>query len=197
MLTGKGLERMIEVNSAHGGTHLDHLGRALRACGLMPTGGRGLSAPKIDATAAANFLIGICMSGTPLACAQKVASYRMAAASWSGILEGVGGRKPAPEAFAGCETFGEAMEALLGRLVHEAPVHEIRIVAEWPRAEIALTDGRRFFYGFAGFEEGRAAGARVVAIKSTMVIPVSILSQVSVELMEAGENGVTRWVGEP
>jgi hypothetical protein len=185
-MTGKDLERLLASHSAVSAAHLDHLGRALRAAGLMPLGGRGITAPRLDATAAANMLIAFGCGDAPLTAAGKVAPYRAAAASWSGIYS-ADWKRPEPRDFAGCATFGEAVETLLSPAVHGMDVRAVQFVHEWPRAEITMKSGESFFYGPASRGEAEAAGFRALPITQRSVIPVSILSAVALELAEKDE----------
>ncbi len=188
-MTGKDLERLLVEFSQCGETHLDHLGRALRASGLMPTGGRGTSAPKIDHTHAANVLIGMSIGGTPLASASRVPVYRRLKPSWSGI-----GSPPHLDTLAVFgDTFGEAIEfMLLGRVPN---LREVQIVREWPRAIIDLKDGKRFFYGYASFADAEAAGERVSPVHTRTILPVSVLSQIHCDL-EGADGDAGELVGQ-
>lgn len=180
-MTGKRFERLLARFTQYGEAHLDHLGRALRASGLLPTGGRGTSALQIDHTHAANVLIALAIGGPPLSAAARVPAYRMLQPGWCGI----GTKPPAGALNVFGDTFGEAVEfMLLGRVPN---LREVQIVKEWPRAVIELNSGRPLIYGFASSDEVGVCETSSV-VHSRTILPTAVFSRVRAFLEGSGAN---------
>ena len=62
---------------------------------------------------------------------------------------------------------------LLGRVL---TLRAVQIVREWPHAMNDLKDWRRFYYGYATFEEPRDAGEATSLIHSRTILPASVFS---------------------
>ena len=58
-MTGKELEVLLAEHTSLSASFLEHVGRAMRAADMLPTGGRGLHAPDLTAGHVANYLLGV------------------------------------------------------------------------------------------------------------------------------------------
>lgn len=104
------LEMLLSKFSGRTATDLDQRARRLRESRMVPSVGPGRYAPEIDASHAATMIIAAAASSKAVDAVQGVATYSPMIAVHDG--------------FAGCKTFGEAMESILasdivaGRILH-------------------------------------------------------------------------------
>jgi hypothetical protein len=189
-MTGKELERLLEAMQPHGAAQLDHLGRGLRAAGMMPLGGRGTSAPELDAQAAANMLIALAVAEKPPEGARAVLAYAPMEASASGE-----GKSRQARPFLGCATFGEAMQTILASVDTASKVKEVLVFQTWPRALIRCSNSDHdAFYGFADYAAAAAAGYRATPSGPIFRYSGSTLAEIALEIEAEADSGCG-WTG--
>lgn len=146
------LENLLARYSSRTASELDQYARALRAVGLLPTGGRGRQVPEIDPTHAASLLSAAALGLPPAETAAAVATY---AALTPSDGERFG--------FAGAQTFGEALTMLLTDPHGELGLHSIEICRTWPLATIILHNGQRYAFGYQKPTDAGLTGNRPMA----------------------------------
>src|SRR5207248_9225470 len=124
LMISRKLESYLDISTPLGATAIGHTFRYLRAAGLLPSAGRGLSSPPLTTLEAANGIVGIC-APSPADAPQFVLERMAAEASWSGIT--VKGAQPPITKFAGCETFGEALVQIIEGWKNESGVRAVAI----------------------------------------------------------------------
>ena len=158
---------------------IDHTSRALRAAGLMPIGGRGPHAAQLTAQHVANLIVGM---NAPTA--SRSAEFVV---TWNSTSPADG----EAYGFAGCETFGEALTAILEDSNDRLEVANVVINLDWPQAEINLDDGRKFKFGSP--EDARRLGYTTTASHRQFFIGPGALSQIAIHLQEELDGDVTNY----
>ena len=180
-MTGKDLERSLASLTPASAAFLDHTGRALRAAGLMPLGGRGVQAPAITAQHAANMLLGTALADAPPQAPGLVTTYSALPASWSGHLRT--GKPDEIKPFVACETLGEALAAILSNVALAFEVSEIRINRSWPHAVIVAKNPEHTgYYGFASYEDAKQVGFRTSPCALVFHVPTGSLQHLANDL---------------
>lgn len=174
-MNGKELERKLSVLVPRTHTQLDHFGRALRAAGLLPLGGRGLAAPEITPQHAANMLIALAVAEKPGDAPNAVTSY-----SAMPMAE----CDPAIGATA-AETFGQALLEILTHSTSGPNIYSVRICRSWPLA-IIETDRGNVTYGCVSSVDACEAGFQTWGAREEFCYTPGLLSQINYEL--AGGN---------
>ncbi|PGH56520.1 hypothetical protein CRT60_16490 [Azospirillum palustre] len=175
-MNGKDLERKLSVLVPRTHTQLDHFGRALRAAGLLPLGGRGLAAPEITPQHVANMLIALAVAEKPGDAPNAVIGY---------AAMPVAECDAAADIDAVADTFGEALLEILNPSAAGPEVLSVRICRSWPLAIIETKQGE-YSYGYATNETAREAGFQTWGAREEFRYGAGVLSQIAFEL--AGGN---------
>ena len=163
---------------------IDHTSRALRAAGLMPIGGRGPHAAQLTAQHVANLLVGM-NAPTAAQSAEFVVTWNSTSPA-DGEAYG----------FAGCETFGEALTAILEDSNDQLKVANVVINLDWPQAAINLDNGGKFEFGSP--EDARRLGYATTASHRQFFIGPGVLNQLAIHLQEELDSDATEsgWLGD-
>lgn len=98
--------------------------------------------------------------------------------------------------FAGRETVGEALVALLENADLASAVEEIRIYTSWPRVEIQGANAKDAgYYGYAHHKGAAENGFRTVPCPMVWLLSGGVIQQLALELKE-DEDADAGWVGD-
>ena len=168
-MIARDLERILGERNVATAAELDLMARELRKFNILPTGGRGPYAPKIDAARVANFVIAAAGSSKASHAARTVLDY-------TDLTPTDGERSE----FIGAEKLGEAVTFMFSEQAHAEIVDCLRICRTGPAAEIVF----------------RAAGTRHVARfgetfrQATMTVwaevPAGMIRDIALELHDTG-----------
>lgn len=155
--------------SPFGETRADQVVRSLRLAGLVPVGGRGPSAVKIEALHAAHVLLGL-NSAT-------AADASTAALAWGNIRP----RERLPSPFGKCNTLLEFLEHALSGASQADSIESVLINIDWPEAVARFRKSKREVT-FGDSETSRRIGFRTYPIRRLCSFSGSIFSQLVLEL---------------
>jgi hypothetical protein len=165
-MQGKALERLLSAQSTRSAAELDHIGRALREAGLLPSGARGPHAPDFNVDHVAVFLIAAAATPT---IAEAVTTAKTYAAL-----------KPTKAAFAKAPTFADALAATLTDIHNARGVAAVEINRTWPCGSIILKSGRRYDYGYVTSDV--RAGVSTRPFYDVARISFGLLSMLAMEI---------------
>lgn len=160
---------------------VDQRTRRLRKMRMLPTGGRGLNAPAIEAEHAANILIA-------LAAAEKAVGVHDAIMNYAPMVTRP--RSPGDFDFLGCKSFAETLTKILDTPAVANRIKEISICRSWPEATIIYQTSE----GESKQEHYTPAGqsASGCLVQNNIVISGMVLEQFAIDLKQPNEDG--EWV---
>lgn len=160
---------------------IDQRTRRLREMKMLPTGGRGLNAPAIEAKHAANILIA-------LAAAEKAVETHIAIITYAPMVPK--SATPGKFDFLGCESFADALTKILDTPAVADRIKEISVCRSWPEATIFFdesSDGKSKQERYAPADQpdnGYGYGVR-----NDIIISGGVLAQLANDLQSPSEDG--------